>query len=176
MNPRLLLLFCLLPIVLSAAAPTFPGLKEVLTEAEWRRAGLDRLTPDQLGVIDAALIRHHRGTTGALQTELETAQKAVAASTAGPGDYRGRSWWERFGFANDRDQPSWRDQPPLRARVTGWQGANRFVLDNGQVWESTDAITYELSGREVSIEARPAGRYMLTLDGQSTTLHVRRVK
>ena len=40
------------------AEPTFPGLNKVLTEAEWKRAGLDKLTPDQIGVIDAALIRH----------------------------------------------------------------------------------------------------------------------
>ncbi|MFZ9746994.1 MAG: hypothetical protein ACO3G4_10225 [Opitutaceae bacterium] len=52
----------LFALVLLLAAPaaaqgTYPGLRQILSEAEWKRAGLDRLTPDQLGVIDAALIR-----------------------------------------------------------------------------------------------------------------------
>src|SRR4051812_6967600 len=53
------------------AQSTFPGLKSVLTEAEWKRARLDRLTPDELGVIDAALIRHYR-------RSLETVTPAIA--------------------------------------------------------------------------------------------------
>jgi CBS domain-containing protein len=55
------------------AQAAFPGLQSVLTDAEWKRAGLDRLTPDQIGVIDAALIRH----------QIQTAKAAAVASAAG---------------------------------------------------------------------------------------------
>ena len=37
---------CLLSVL--SAQTTSPGLRAILTEAEWRRAGLDRLTPDWL--------------------------------------------------------------------------------------------------------------------------------
>ncbi|HTO03720.1 MAG TPA: hypothetical protein VL069_08460 [Opitutus sp.] len=55
----------------------FPGLKTILSEAEWQRAGLDRLSPDQIGVIDAALIRHHAQGIQQHQTELTAARAAA---------------------------------------------------------------------------------------------------
>ena len=42
---------------LLCAQPALPGLRAILTATEWQRAGLDRLSPDEIGVIDAALIR-----------------------------------------------------------------------------------------------------------------------
>src|ERR1044072_6861620 len=61
MKPSLLaLVFCAFTS-LAVAESKFPGLKAVLSAAEWERAGLDRLTPDQIGVIDAALIRREAG-------------------------------------------------------------------------------------------------------------------
>ena len=38
-----------------AAQDTFPGLATILSDAEKKRAGLDRLSPDEVGVIDADL-------------------------------------------------------------------------------------------------------------------------
>lgn len=157
----------LLPLALlfAVAAPApaaeniFPGLHSVLTAAEWQRAGLDRLTPDQIGVIDAALIRHL----------LRPAANPTAAPATKP------SLWERFGLTRLPDS-DWRTQPPLVAQVTAWQGGNRFVLDNGQVWEGVEPIPFELPGRHVSIEARPMGNFALKLNDQSAPVRVRRVK
>ena len=41
-------------------ADDFPGLKVIMTADDYARAGLERLTSDQIGVIDAALIRHFK--------------------------------------------------------------------------------------------------------------------
>lgn len=174
MPRRSLLLFIgtLAVLPLLPAQTPFPGLRAILSEAEWQRAGLERLTPDQLGVIDAALIRHHRAATAGLQQEVAQARAQVAEADAAETT---RSWRERFGLGT-RSAGSWRDQPPLLAKVTGWRGANRFVLDNGQVWEGQDPIPYELVGRSIAIEARPAGAFALTVDGQTTALRVRRIQ
>jgi hypothetical protein len=175
------LLRLFLPCALAASAALaqapFPGLQRILTEAEWQRAGLDRLTPDQIGVIDAALIRHH---------VLE--QKRVVAAAAAPTPpepapgttpadaavARSR-FWEKFGLGKLVDG-DWRKQPPMIAKVTAWQGANRFALDTGQVWEGQEPIPFELLGQEVIIEARPLGAFALKLSENSLSVRVRRVR
>src|SRR5688572_31765093 len=100
----------LLAVAPAFAATTFPGLKSLLTAAEWKRAGLDRLTADELGVIDAALIRREAGIAAQHQTEVAHAQQTAAANpTAAPGQ-PAPSMWARFGLTS-KDGPDWRDQP-----------------------------------------------------------------
>ncbi len=152
------------------AQSTFPGLQAVLTETEWKRAGLDRLSPDQVGVIDAALIKHQ---ARVLKAALATSTATVAASSAtSPAPEKGL--WERFGLPRLMSD-DWRSHPPLVAKVRGWLSPNRFELENGQVWEGMERIPMELAGREISIEARPNDSFALKVDG-SNPIRVRRVK
>jgi len=168
------LLFC---ASVASAQTLFPGLKTVLTEAEWKRAGLDRLTPDEIGVIDAALIRREVHATARLTAEpAATRQNAVpAVATAAPAIEPAKGWLQRFGLPvlDDKD---WRSLPPLRAKVIAWESANRFKLDNGQVWEGYEPITYDLVGKEIEIQARPAGQFALIVEGKNTTLRVMRLR
>jgi hypothetical protein len=160
----------LLFAVSATAADVFPGLKAVLTDAEWKRAGLDRLTPDELGVIDAALIRREVGATARHQAELAAAQQQAAAAPAEkPGPF------ERFGLPADKGG-DWRDVPPLRAKVVKWETPNRFRLDNGQAWEGAEPIIYELVGKDIEIQARPNGRFALIVGDLNTTIRVLRVR
>jgi hypothetical protein len=163
------------------AQESFPGLKNLLTAAEWQRAGLDRLTPDQLGVIDAAIIRHHVRTTTELQTQLTTARQAqssqpsvatLSSPNAAPAP---KGLMERFGLPVF-EGGDWRSVPPLKAKVTRWDGGNRFVLDNGQIWEGFETITYELVGKSIEIQARPHGQFALVVEGVNTTLRVMRLR
>lgn len=169
-SPGLLAVLLFFTASLASAQTTFPGLKAVLSEAEWKRAGLDRLTPDQLGVIDAALIRHQAGVLARQQAELAKAAPAAApVAPANPG------LMQRFGLPLF-DDTDWRSLPPLRAKVTKWEGGNRFRLDNGQVWEGFEPITYELVGKEIEIQARPHGQFALVVEGVNTTLRVMRLR
>jgi hypothetical protein len=155
----------------------FPGLKEVLTDAEWKRAGLDRLTPDQVGVIDAALIRHYmRAITGVGPLPRATATAAATpAADTGAAPAGGNSFSAFFGLTK-LPEIDWRTQPPLVAKFAGWKSANRFALDNGQEWEGMEQIPFELEGRQVIIEARPMGGFALKLDEKSAVVRVKRVK
>lgn len=174
---RLLGLALLFTASALAAEGIFPGLRSVLTDAEWKRAGLDRLSPDQIGVIDAAVISHYlRAVTGvgALPTSAELAASqrpdpTIAGSSAPSG------FWDRFGLTKLTDT-DWRTQPPLTARCTAWQGSNRFVLDNGQVWEGIEMIPFEVAGKPIIIEARPLGNFALKLEEKGIAVMVRRVK
>jgi len=169
---------CSLQRPVQAQAP-FPGVKSILTDAEWKRAGLDRMTPDEIGVIDAALIRHQRLTTPTLQIEVDQA-RGVAAATASattgsqPLVDQKPTLLQRFGLPfSDVD---WRTLPSMKAKVVSWEGGNRFKLDNGQVWEGSEAIPYELPGKEIEIQPRPNNRYGLAVEGQTTTIRVVRLK
>lgn len=164
------------------AQPSFPGLKAVLSEAEWKRAGLDRLSPDELGVIDAALIRREAGVTARHQTEISSvrasaaaAPAAAASATFGAAPKPAEGWLQRFGlpFA-DRDD--WRSLPSLKAKVVKWETANRFVLDNGQAWEGFETISYELVGKDIEIQARPHEQFALSVSGVNTTIRVMRIR
>lgn len=155
----------LLVVAPAFAQATFPGLKALLTDAEWKRAGLDRLSPDQLGVIDAALIKREAGLTAQHQASLTAASETAPA----PGTPAG------FGLSN-ANSPDWQSVPPLKAKVVKWETPSRFRLDNGQVWESADMIVYDLIGVDVEIQARPNGRFALAVNGQNTTLRVSRVR
>jgi hypothetical protein len=158
----LALLLGLFFVPAAVAQSAFPGLKSVLTAAEWERAGLDRLSPDQVGVIDAALIRHYyralANVTPSVAAEVEAKKQQVA----------------RFGF--DKIEGDWREAPALVQKVVGWQGPNRFVLDNGQVWEGLEPIRFEIVDKEVTISARPNNSYSVSLDGKSNGARVRRTK
>lgn len=166
-----------------AAESIFPGLQSIMTDNEWKRSGLNRLSPDEIGVIDAALIRHlvslqNRAPspppTAAAPNASTSASSAPAsaplATTPRPG------LWERFGLSARALESDWRSQPPLVAKVTTWQGSNAFVLENGQVWEGLETIPFELPGREVTIEARPGSNFALRLDEHSAVIRVRRIK
>ena len=169
MKTPLLAAVLLFTASLAAAQTTFPGLKAVLSAAEWKRAGLDRLTPDEIGVIDAALIRNQASATAQLQTELAKVRTVAPTAPTNPG------FMSRFGLPLF-EEGEWRTMPPLRAKVVKWEGGNRFRLDNGQVWEGHEPITYELPGKDIEIHARPHGQFALIVDGQNTTLRVMRLR
>lgn len=177
MKPVRPLLSCLVLATTLVAQDTFPGLQRVLSETEWKRAGLDKLTPDQIGVIDAALIRYHAVETKSIiaaATATTPPEPPAGATPAEAAALRSR-FWDKFGITKLANE-DWRRQPAMSARVTAWQGANRFALDTGQVWEGTENITYEILGQEVVISARPMGRFALTLKDGSAEIRVRRVK
>jgi hypothetical protein len=175
MKARLLVLAILAAASAALAQETFPGLQKVLSAAEWKRAGLDRLSADQIGVLDAALIRHlaSRPAPAPAWTGPDTPDAPPGASPAEAAVIRSR-FWEKFGL--QKISGDWRSQPPMKAKVTAWQGANRFALDTGQVWEGTESIPFELLGQEVTIEARPLGAYELRLNENSMAVRVRRLQ
>jgi len=153
------------------AAETFPGLKSILTPEEWERARLDRLSPDELGVIDAALIRHLLSKEAAHEAQIGALRQTAEKTT----EERKRSMLERFGLPVF-GEGDWRDLPPLKAKVVAWAGGNRFKLDNGQVWEGAVPIPYELTGKDIEIQARPMGQFALIVEGANTTIRVMRLK
>lgn len=164
-----LLLALVLTGTLAHAETSFPGLKGIMTPEEQRRAGLDQLTPDQLSILDTAILKFYNGT---LKSEV-TYQAGQMARQLQQEDQE-KSFLSRIGlpdFSSD-----WQSLPILKGKVTGWVGGNSFKLDNGQVWEGIEPIPFELVNREVAIEPRPGGHFSLTVEGKNTTVRVVRKK
>lgn len=174
------LLLAALFLLLNAACADepFPGLKAVLTPEEWARAGLDRLTPDQIGVIDAALIRRNKATAAQHATDLAQVRTAAQSTAPQPPPLepaQKKRFLERFGLPVFDDQ-EWRDAPPLQAKVVAWESPNRFRLDNGQVWTGVNDIAYDLPGKDIEIHARPNSQFVLYVEGKNTTVRVIRLR
>lgn len=168
---RLLCLFLLVGITLRASETVFPGLRSLLSETEWRRAGLDQLSPDQVGVIDAALIRYVLAQSRAPVPPSPGTMRLADAPVTPRGE---TSLLERFGLPSFNDD--WRTVPPLESTVVRWRGGNRFVLANGQVWEGAQTISVELVGKTVQIAARPRGQYALIVEGGPAPFRVIRLE
>jgi hypothetical protein len=166
----LLALFLLTAGTALAESP-FPGLKIVMTPEEFARAGLSTLTPDQLGVIDAAIIRHYVRTvaTAANQQAEQISQQTMT-------EEHKKGWLSRFGLPDISLSQDWRNETGLKAHCTGWVTGNSFKLDNGQVWEGWETITVEVANRDIEIQPRPGGLFALVVDGKNTTVRVHRVK
>ncbi|MDB6094343.1 MAG: hypothetical protein JWM32_1905 [Verrucomicrobia bacterium] len=151
------------------APDEFPGIKSLMSPEDFERAGLSALNSQQLGLIDAAVIRHYTRTVAVAASQQ--AARIVQDTTV----ERKRSFLETFGLSN-RFTEDWRDIPSLKAHCTGWAGGNAFKLDNGQVWEGFDQINVEVKDRDIEIAARPAGQFALIVDGTNTKLRVHRIK
>lgn len=87
---------------------------------------------------------------------------------------------EEFG---NRPSPERAPEPAeVRARLdgklSGWQRGTRFVLDNGQVWQSVDYEPgyEELENTAVTIKRNFFGTYWLELDKVHGSIRVQRVQ
>ena len=155
----------------TAQSTSFPGVKVIMTPEEYSRAGLDALSPDQVGVIDAAIIRHYNRTVATAAT-----QEAEQISSQAVEEERQRSWLSRVGLPDITLSQDWKTLPSVKAKCTGWVTGNSFRLDNDQVWAGVEPIRMELTGRDVEIQSRPNGGFALVVDGKNTTMRVYRVK
>ena len=159
---RRLLTASLLAFALSAGvagAQEFSSLEEKMSAKEFREAGLDKLTPEELAALNAWL--------GA---KMHAAGTATAAA---PVD-------DRRGF-RDSDEGDGEDiVTRISGPFRGWRAlGERFTLNNGQVWEVTDAPTkfvVNLVDPVVRIEEGAFSAWYLSVDGYNARVKVKRIK
>ncbi len=167
---RLLLAF-LITSTAAFAETSFPGVTSIMSLKEFHAAGLDKLTPEQLKALDGAIMRHFEG---AVKTAVKKEANKIAQDTIALEEER--TLLQRFGLPSISLAQDWRSKPGLTGRVTRWVGGNSFQLENGQIWEGSEPIVYELVDKEIEISPRPNGQYALIVDGKNTTIRIHRVK
>jgi hypothetical protein len=158
----------LLPLVLLAAFALAPHdaradkpIEQEMTPDEFKSAGLDKLSPEELARLNTWLGRK-------IETVASTATKAAKDKVV----QENRGF---FNFGSDE---------PIVARMSGeFRGFGKgreYTLDNGQLWRQTDGATLvgvKLDNPEVRINPSIAGNaWYLAVKGYNTRAKVERVK
>lgn len=162
MPHRLLLSILCLFLVAGVQAAGFSSLEERMSDSEFRAAGLDRLSAQELAQLNQWL--RDQWPDGL------PAAAAPAPSSAPAQDTRGLHSSSESG--------------PIVSRIdgtfTGWRTGTVFRLENGMVWETIGSIhPFSVSAIEnPSVTISPAfmGSWLLKVDGFNTPVRVRRVR
>lgn len=151
---RLSLLAALL-LVAPLHAQQYTPLQQRMSAAEFRAAGLDRLSPEQLHALD-----------GWLQAHPQPPATRVVDSSGKPVFY-----------------PTPKDRQKFEAHIvgtfTGWSGQDEYLLDNGQRWKqngSTDALCNHGTNPQVKLTPSLFGGWLMYVHGCNGDAHVERVK
>ncbi|HKJ91355.1 MAG TPA: hypothetical protein VJ960_09510 [Oceanipulchritudo sp.] len=160
----LCLLFFLTAFIAGLGAQS---LREQMTEEQFARAGLEKLSEEELAYLDDWM-------SGKLDEEKERVVNEIIPE----GD-------DRFGAEEtikrnvDRIRP---EPAALTARISGpfdgWDGDTVFRLDNGQVWKQVQRgkFSVRLDDPVVRIEKGFLGAYFLSVDGFGSRVKVKRLK
>ena len=145
----------------ASVASAQPPIERQMTLAQFKAAGLDKLSPGELANLNAWLNN---------TLEVETSKAATAAKEKVETENRG---FFSFGKAD-----------PITAKITGefrgFAKGRSWTLDNGQVWEQVD--TASLAGvrktdPQVKITPSVVGNaWYMQIDGYNTRASVRRTK
>ena len=135
----------------AARQKDFPGIQKLMTGEEFARAGLDRLTPEQVRALDDWLVRYTAGEAYVVQTTSEQVRAAV---------------------------PEFRLEARIVPPFSGWSGQTLFRLDNGQVWRQRIKGRYMFSGEDtrVVITRNLLGFYNMTLVSSGRSVGVEPVR
>jgi hypothetical protein len=131
-----------------------------MSSSDFKAAGLDKLSPDELARLNAFI-----------RSEVDR-RTARARATHQQGQ-------DQFGFHNGRSP---RDSLVTRIDgvFTGWNGHTKFHLNNGQVWQQIDSSAQfegiRLVNPEISIKPGFMGSFMLSVEGYNSEVRVKRIK
>ncbi|HEY0661132.1 MAG TPA: hypothetical protein VGD21_07425 [Lysobacter sp.] len=162
-RPRSIQAFVLAAVLALAAtfAHAQPPIEQQMTPEQFKAAGLDQLSPEQLANLNAWLNN---------KLEVETTKAATEAKKKVEDDNRGF-----FNFGSSE---------PIVARITGeFRGFGRgrsYTLDNGQVWQQVDDAT--LAGvrkTDPAVKITPSligNSWYMAIDGYNTRAKVQRTK
>lgn len=149
-TPRLIaLLLCLAPLV-EAQEKDFPGIEKLMTQEEFRAAGLDKLSPAEREALNQWLIGY---TVDDAKTLIHTSEEVKEA-----------------------DQGI-RIEASVSEAFKGWYGDTVFRLDNGQIWRQrlSGNFAYHGDDRRVVIEKNFFGYFKLTHVATGRSVGVSRI-
>lgn len=157
---RFALLAALLAVSVAVSAQQFSSVEERMTGAEFKAAGLDKLSAAELAALNDWLRK-------------EVGAQAATAPTAAPAAV------DRRGFIETQDRATIVSR--IQGHFTGFTGNTRFVLENGQVWEQHNdgnrLTGVSLTNPQVTLKPSVIGNaWYLQVEGYNTTAKVRRVQ
>ena len=149
--PLLAVALCIAPL----HAQQYVPLSQRMSAAEFKAAGLDRLTPQQLATLDDWL-RTHGGMP-----------PRVVDTSGRPMFYPKASERQKF-------------EAHIAGAFSGWSGHSAYALDNGQQWEQVGSSS-DVScnaGDHPAVKVKPSlfGGWLMYVHGCNGSVHVQRTK
>ena len=158
-----------LSIALSAASAcafaqetAIEPLRDAMSDGEFKAAGLDKLTAEELARLNAWLARS-APSEAAIEKAREEGRQEVVKKHKGFFD---------FG-----------DGEPIKSRLVGefkgFDAKRQYTLENGEVWQQTDATTlYGVRGTNLPVTIRPGalGAWWMRVEGSGVQAKVKRIK
>ncbi|HET7921806.1 MAG TPA: hypothetical protein VFM15_03540 [Gammaproteobacteria bacterium] len=139
-----------------------------MSVTQFHEAGLDKLSPQELSVLNAWLnqqLTHNKAASGVVPPAATSATAPAAAVTG-------------FGEEQLPEKGAEQIESRIDGVLRGWTGNTLFRLENGQVWKQAGP-GYETDMRldhpRVIIKKLAFG-YLLTLPGHRDSVFVRRVQ
>ena len=137
---------------------SFSTLEERMSAAEFRGAGLEKLSAEELAALNAWL--SNNGTSGRTVAPREEDRRGL------------------------REAPTSQSRGPINTRLigesTGWSYGTVFRLENGQVWRSVDREStlagVRLTNPSVEIRQGIMGNWRLKFGDYNTSAQVERVE
>ena len=159
------LLFGRVPPAAAQASAAQPPIEQAMSPEQFKAAGLDKLSADELANLNTWLNR-----TITTETTKAAEQAAVQAKEEVVSENRGF-----FNFGSDE---------PIKSRITGefrgFEKGRSYTLDNGQVWRQTDGaslVGVRVDNPGVQIKPSAFGNaWYMKIDGYNTNAKVERVK
>ncbi len=166
----------LIAAALAAAVPAFAQqtrIEDRLTDAEFRAAGLEKLSETELARLNELLAR------GAAPATAQAAAPDVEARIA-----QAREEGRREAVvAADRGVRPAESREPVESTIpgafTGFARGREYTLANGQVWRQTDnASIAGARGQNIGVRVRPGllSAWWLQVDGYNAQAKVERVR
>lgn len=143
-------------------AEGFSSLEEQMTGQEFTGAGLDKLSPQELGALNAWIRSRSLATLEAPTTS--TVDETVR-------DLRG--------FEKQDKEENTTITSSIVGKFSGWDGQTVFRLENGMIWVQDDRDKFyikEVENPVVTIEPGMFSSWRLNVEGHNSTCRVKRIQ
>ena len=146
------------------SAPLTTNVEQQMSADEFKAAGLDKLSAQELAALNAWL-QHKvvQETTKAVETAKEEGRKEVTEKNRG-----------FFDFGSSEAIES-----TLVGEFNGFAKDRKYTLENGQVWEQIEPASLagvRRTNPKVSIKPGVFNNWFMRIDGYNTAAKVRRIK
>jgi|CXWL01.1.fsa_nt_gi hypothetical protein len=152
-----------------AQSQSFSSLEERMSAQDFRQAGLEKLSPEELAALNAWIERSVRLADPAVAAAVAQGQ-AVNVDTAKPAEA------SQVGFETARREEF---SAHIQGSFSGWSGDTQFVLDNGMVWEQAEDDHFkhkDVDNPSVTITPGAFGSWRLQVEGSNRTTLVKRIR
>jgi hypothetical protein len=176
--PRIFIAFvCAFSLLATAAiAKEFSSVEEQMSSRDFKAAGLDKLSPEELAFLESALVRQQ-------PPALLPAKTPPAATTTSKRPLSREKVAADFG-AEQVTQPTAADSgDTLHTHIEGtvqeFSGRAAFVLANGQIWQLRTPADVFLSKKLVNPEVtliKGSLVYKMVIDAANVVVFVKRIQ